>query len=144
MLLLTAGPDVSRERGIFLFNPWFFLLSFFPCLSFSFYHNPSPILFHFGLHPDQRIMAKKEIRRLKKDSNKSCTYFMIWENTHWGLSLFLLFLSELYDILIYLLGCVCIIRNVLCRSPGIKTSEKQEAMIDFEITTVEKKDHSKV
>lgn len=69
---------------------------------------------------------------------------MIWENTHWGLSLFLLFLSELYDILIYLLGCVCIIRNVLCRSPEIKTSEKQEAMIDFEITTVEKKDHSKV
>lgn len=60
--MLFWEHDISFSFLSSSFSLSFFFLSFY----FPFYYNLSPFLFHFGLDPDQKIVVKKGIRRLKR------------------------------------------------------------------------------
>lgn len=55
------------------------------------------------------------------------------------MSLAVVLASEHRDTPIYLLGCVCLISNALCRSHGIEISEKAGGYDKPRITTTDRK-----
>lgn len=63
MLLLSAGPDVFQECDIFFSIVWLFIVIFLLNFSFFFFSLPRPLYSLLGLHPDCKIMAKKEVMR---------------------------------------------------------------------------------
>lgn len=66
MLLLSAGPDVFQECDIFFSIVWLFIVIFLLNFSFFFFSLPCLLYSLLGLHPDCKIMAKKEVMRYKR------------------------------------------------------------------------------